>query len=88
MRKQLRDVLQWSLVFAIMLAVSCYAVDHDTRAAELRVPHPRLNESSDLTRFGIYSDAYYARRWRRMCAGAARYDAMREANDMGRGNPC
>lgn len=42
----------------------------------------------DIGSFGVYSPAYYARRWRRMCAGPQRYDAMREANELGRPMPC
>lgn len=61
-------------------------------AAELPVPRPDprpfVGESGDLNKFGRYADSYYARRWKRMCAGPARYDAMREANDLGKGNPC
>jgi hypothetical protein len=28
------------------------------------------------------------KRWERMCAGPERYDAMREADEKGRPNPC
>lgn len=42
----------------------------------------------ELCCFGEYSLEYYQRRWRRMCAGPQRYDAMREANDRGQPQPC
>lgn len=59
-------------------------------------PLPRLitrgssfeNESPSLDKFGIYSTYYMELRWRRMCKGPARYDAMREANDLQHANPC
>lgn len=41
-----------------------------------------------IDKFGTYSLKYYERRWKRMCKTGARYDAMREANDMGRPQPC
>lgn len=46
------------------------------------------NESPSLDKFGIYSLHYMELRWQRMCKSAARYDAMREANDLGHTNPC
>ena len=54
------------------------------------VLRPRANGAvdSDISKFGRYGDAYYQRRWRRMCLGAARYDAMREADELGKPNPC
>ena len=64
---------------------------YDARGAELVIPEKfrdRVYESGDLNKFGRYGDAYYLRRWKRMCNGPARYDAMREANDLGKGNPC
>ena len=45
-------------------------------------------QPGDIDKFGTYSDEYYARRWKRMCEGPARYDAMREANDRGKPMPC
>lgn len=42
----------------------------------------------EIDKFGRYSLKYYERRWNKMCQGAARYDAMREAYDMRRPNPC
>lgn len=42
--------------------------------------------------FGTYSDAYMARKqwrlWKQMCKGSARYQAMWEAHDAGKPNPC
>lgn len=45
-------------------------------------------EGGPLGKFGTYSLPYMQRRWERMCDGPARYDAMREANDMGQPQPC
>lgn len=42
----------------------------------------------DISKFGRYADHYYARRWKRMCNGPARYMAMSEAYDLGMKNPC
>jgi hypothetical protein len=42
----------------------------------------------EIDKFGRYSSKYYEKRWKRMCKTGARYDAMREANDMGKANPC
>lgn len=42
----------------------------------------------DVSGFGRYSDRYYARRWKRMCNGSARYAAMREAYEMHKPQPC
>jgi hypothetical protein len=61
-------------------------IDYVPRAygAELSVPVI----DGPIDKFGRYGDRYYQRRWKRMCAGPARYDAMREANDLGKRNPC
>jgi hypothetical protein len=42
----------------------------------------------EIDKFGRYSSKYYEKRWKRMCKTGARYDAMREANDMGKEQPC
>lgn len=42
----------------------------------------------EIDKFGTYSLRYYEKRWRAMCKGPARYDAMREASAMGRPQPC
>ena len=43
----------------------------------------------DRPGFGTYSQHYYQRRWSRLCkGGAGRYDAMREAYDLGKPDPC
>lgn len=78
----MRNVL---LAIGVVLFASAQIV-----AAELNLPRhgTPVHESSSLDRFGRYGDAYYLRRWKRMCAGSARYDAMREANDLGKPNPC
>ena len=47
---------------------------------------PRSRKLPD--RYYRYGDHYYERRWRIMCLGPARYDAMAEAYELGRPNPC
>lgn len=42
----------------------------------------------DVSKFGRYDDAYMRRRWRRMCQGSARYQAMGEAYDARKPDPC
>jgi hypothetical protein len=41
-----------------------------------------------LNLFGVYSRHYMHRRWKRMCKGPERYDAMREAYERGLPMPC
>lgn len=65
------------------------------RAADLPLP-PEITVGRSvqydfgpaLGTFGTYSDPYLRRRWQRMCATAARYQAMAEAYDHGKQNPC
>lgn len=57
-----------------------------TRGTELAVPARPID--GDISRFGTYSQQYLERRWRRMCSGPARYDAMREAYERGLPQPC
>lgn len=47
-----------------------------------------IYRSGNLDGFGAYSSRYYERHWKRMCKTPARYDAMREAAEMGKRNPC
>lgn len=60
--------------------------------AELELPPiircGQVSCDGEIGRFGTYADHYYVRRWKRMCQTGARYDAMREANDLGKRNPC
>lgn len=65
------------------------------RAADLRLPPEiTIGRSVDydygpqLGAFGTYSDAYLRKRWQRMCRTAARYQAMAEAYEHGKHNPC
>jgi hypothetical protein len=79
-----------TLVLATLVAIVTYDIVHGAELTMSARPHKHapVIESMQLGRFGTYSDEYYARRWRRMCDGPARYDAMREAADRGRPNPC
>ena len=44
------------------------------------------------TRFGTYSQAYLdrqqAKKWKDLCSGGGRYQAMSEAYDAGKPDPC
>lgn len=81
--------LRTALLVAATIAAGL-ATSSSPRAEPATIPltilpqEPRTD--GDISRFGAYSDAYLQRRWRRMCATSARYDAMREAYDM-RGIP-
>jgi hypothetical protein len=44
--------------------------------------------NAPLNLFGVYSRHYMHRRWKRMCKGPERYDAMREAYERGMPQPC
>lgn len=77
---------------AVVLWACYYSVPH-ARAAELTVtplPHAITHGHrwGEIGRFGTYSDAYLARRWTAMCATAARYQAMSEAYEHGKAQPC
>lgn len=65
---------------------------YDARGAELALPrHGKFMDrvlDGPIDKFGTYGDEYYRRRWERMCKTGARYEAMREANDLGKGFPC
>lgn len=48
--------------------------------------------SKQQTTFGVYSQAYLdrqqAKRWKLLCKGAGRYQAMSEAHEAGKPDPC
>jgi hypothetical protein len=44
--------------------------------------------AASLGRFGTYSTVYIEKRWAKMCEGSARYQAMWEAHDLSKPNPC
>jgi hypothetical protein len=60
----------------------------DIYALPNEIKHGRSMPDGDISTFGTYSPAYYRSRWSRMCKGPQRYDAMREAYDMQRPDPC
>jgi hypothetical protein len=78
------------VVGALLLLAAFYSTP--ARAAEKRVPLPREivhgHSWGVIGRFGTYSDAHLARRWAKMCATAARYQAMSEAYELGKDQPC
>lgn len=80
-----------SLIFLLVCFVLSLVAA--VRAAEIMVV-PKDKKFLDrvldgpVDKFGTYGDAYYKRRWERMCRTGARYEAMREANDLGKGFPC
>lgn len=66
-------------------------IGNSANGASLKLPSLITKGHSDSARidqFGKYNMAYYQRRWKRMCAGSARYDAMREAYEMKKEQPC
>lgn len=81
--------LERLLALAMLLIVIIFtmALMAGTKAADLPI-QPDRPESNDLNRFGRYSDAYYQRRWKRMCKGGGRYVAMSEAYDGRKPDPC
>lgn len=82
-------VFFWGMALVLWLA---FAVDR-ANAASLDIPLPpeiTMGYSYDrpIGLFGTYSTHYMQRRWARMCKGPMRYEAMREAFELGRPNPC
>lgn len=67
-------------VRVLLVLLAMCTVSH---AADLK-----FDDTHHIGVFGTYSDAYLHRRWVRMCRGPARYDAMREAYDMRKPDPC
>lgn len=87
------DRLAWGLTLGF--AIICMVVGMTVKrawGAELKLPNEitcgQTTCDGDISKFGRYSRAYYERRWKRMCKGGARYDAMREAFEAGKPNPC
>lgn len=83
--------INWVLIAGIVLSVGFWIVVsgivQHARGADMPVIGRRVIDG-EVGKFGRYGDQYYARRWQRMCNGSARYDAMREAYDLGKRNPC
>jgi hypothetical protein len=75
-------------VIAMLVAGTWAALSADLALPNLIVYGRSNPDSMPIGRFGTYSDAYYERRWARMCRGPMRYDAMREAFERGKQNPC
>ncbi len=54
--------------------------------------HARAYLSDQPSVFGTYSQAYkdrwQAKKWKRLCKGGGRYQAMGEAYEAGKPNPC
>ncbi len=78
-------------VLAISLVWELLTFDpRGARGANLDLPDLIVHgkDSAHIDRFGAYADHYYYRRWARLCKGAGRYDAMREAYDLGKPDPC
>lgn len=49
---------------------------------------PASSADLPLARFGTYSDAHLRKRWANLCKGGGRYQAMAEAYELGRPDPC
>jgi len=73
--------ISMSLVACIVF--SCLAIDL-ARSGDKRV-YPPFNGVSPPVSYG---DQYYARRWNKLCRGGGRYQAMAEAHEIGKPNPC
>lgn len=70
---------------SIALLVGALALLFQTRAraADLGLLPPTITNS-----FGTYTPAYYKRRWKTLCKGGGRYQAMSEAYGLGMPDPC
>jgi hypothetical protein len=89
--------ISWLLVVLFWAAT---IMERRARAAELWLPPALIDrnltppptimreESTALGAFGTYSTNYMQRRWARLCKGGGRYQAMAEAYERGRPNPC
>lgn len=73
-------------LIALMIVVG---VPSPALGADVKIPDRLIyDDQKPLGMFGTYREHYLQRRWRNMCKGPARYDAMREAMEIGRPNPC
>lgn len=79
----------WANSFAIRPAEARLHIAMELpKAFQDRVMEYKGLAPGEVSRFGVYGDHYYFRRWKRMCKGSERYEAMREAFDLKKGNPC
>jgi len=79
------------LAASALVSYSIFGIISYARGADLPIPPSpqyRGNPGMDLSKFGVYGDRYYARRWKKLCAGGGRYIAMAEAYDLGKRDPC
>lgn len=84
------------LTITIVLCLLIYAgvslfVHTRARAADLEIVplgHSRLFTPTITDSFGTYTPAYYQRRWKKLCKGGGRYEAMSEAYELGMRDPC
>ena len=97
MSKQTCGERTLTVVFAIVMIAAGAGfftlIIRPSLGADLKLPDyikcgSAVCDSPTLGKFGTYSLKYYERRWKRMCQTSARYDAMREAYEMGRPQPC
>jgi hypothetical protein len=71
------------VTFGIMLLVTLFfSALSISKAANLPLPSP-----NPIVRAG-YGDEYYKRRWEKLCMGGGRYQAMAEAHELRKPNPC
>lgn len=80
------------LWLVVLFVWAVYGIEK-ANAADLALPRLPYEITHGYSRaplgtFGTYSNHYLHRRWARMCKGAARYQAMGEAYEMGRPQPC
>jgi hypothetical protein len=76
-RRSLHHRLASAVVASIVLSTCAYADDYRPNAQPM---------------FGTYSQAYLdrqqAKRWKELCKGGGRYQAMSEAYEAGKPDPC
>ena len=90
-----RMIVGIMLICLMLVVVLVGVLIHIPRSLGAEIALPReitrgssFDDTQSLNRFGTYSTRYLERRWARMCKGPARYDAMREAYELGHGMPC
>jgi hypothetical protein len=79
-------------MFGVLVAFVSLMFYVQAHGADLALPNLIKCGKSHCDRFEPsdekFGDQYYERRWKQMCQGSARYDAMREAYDLGKAQPC
>jgi hypothetical protein len=80
--------LLWSVIYAGRARGAELELPRHGKTIEYRFGDFERPTDGDIDKFGVYSLRYLERRWQRMCDGPQRYDAMREADSLGKPQPC